>query len=70
VVADARRGAPGAIALTKQIIRKAETSRGDELVQYAAERFADAMLGDEAREGMAAFAGRRKPAWAEGETGA
>lgn len=67
IVADARRGAPGAIALTKQIIRRAETSCGDEMVQYAAERFADAMLGEEAREGMAAFAGKRKPAWADEE---
>ena len=61
----ARRGAPGAIALTKQIIAACERLDGDELVQFAAERFADAMLGDEGREGMTAFAEKRPPAWAD-----
>jgi isohexenylglutaconyl-CoA hydratase len=65
---EARRCAPGAVALTKQIIRASATG-GDRqaLVQFAAERFADAMLGDEAREGMRAFADKRAPAWAGGE---
>ena len=65
LVAHSRRGAPGAIALTKQIIGATETLHGDELVLFAAERFADAMLGEEGREGMTAFAEKRKPAWAE-----
>ncbi len=64
IVGDARRGAPGAIALTKQIIAASETLHGDDIVQFAAERFADAMLGDEGREGMMAFSEKRKPAWA------
>jgi isohexenylglutaconyl-CoA hydratase len=34
-------------------------------VQFAAERFADCMLGDEAREGLAAFAEKRAPDWSE-----
>jgi isohexenylglutaconyl-CoA hydratase len=65
---EARRCAPGALALTKQIIRESRAG-GDRqaLVQFAAERFADAMLGDEAREGMRAFADKRAPAWAGGE---
>lgn len=63
LVRDARRGAPGAIALTKQIIAATETLDGDELVQFAAERFADAMLGEEGREGMMAFSEKRPPAW-------
>ena len=67
IVEDARRGAPGAIALTKQIISASETLHGDDIVQFAAERFADAMLGEEGREGMAAFAEKRKPAWAQGD---
>jgi isohexenylglutaconyl-CoA hydratase len=61
LIKDARRGAPGAIALTKQIIAASETLHGDDIVQFAAERFADAMLGDEGREGMAAFSEKRKP---------
>lgn len=64
LLAQARRGAPGAIALTKQIISASETLHGDEIVQFAAERFADAMLGDEGREGMQAFAEKRPPSWA------
>ena len=64
LIADARRGAPGAIALTKQIIGAAETLHGDDIVMFAAERFADAMLGDEGREGMAAFSEKRPPSWA------
>lgn len=65
---EARRCAPGAVALTKQIIRESAAG-GDRqaLVRFAAERFADAMLGDEAREGMRAFADKRAPAWAGGE---
>lgn len=64
LVSQARRGAPAAIALTKQIIGASETLHGDAIVQFAAERFADAMLGDEGREGMAAFAEKRPPSWA------
>jgi isohexenylglutaconyl-CoA hydratase len=61
---DARRTAPGAVALTKQIIAATDDLDGDALVQFAAERFADAMLGPEAREGMVAFADKRPPRWA------
>lgn len=63
VLRDAHRGAPGAIALTKEIIAASESLEGAELVQFAAERFADAMLGDEAREGMQAFAEKRPAQW-------
>jgi isohexenylglutaconyl-CoA hydratase len=61
----ASKGAPGAIARTKEIINATTQLDGDELVQFAAERFADCMLGDEAREGLAAFAEKRQPSWAE-----
>jgi isohexenylglutaconyl-CoA hydratase len=65
ILRQARAGAPGAIARTKQIINATEALDPDALVQFAAERFADCMLGDEAREGLAAFAEKRRPAWAE-----
>jgi isohexenylglutaconyl-CoA hydratase len=65
VLADARRAAPGAIALTKQIIDSVAVLDEQARVQFAAERFADAMLGDEAREGMVAFAEKRPTRWAE-----
>jgi methylglutaconyl-CoA hydratase len=58
------RGAPGALALTKGILREAPAlSMADGLTSMAelsARRFASA----EAREGMAAFAEKREPTWA------
>ncbi len=63
LLSQARRGAPGAIAATKRIINAGEKLDADALVQFAAEQFADCMLGDEAREGLAAFAEKRKPNW-------
>ena len=69
ILDDARRTAPGAVALTKQIVAAVDTLAGDGLVQFAAERFADAMLGPEAREGMVAFGEKRPPYWASGDAG-
>jgi isohexenylglutaconyl-CoA hydratase len=63
ILAQARKGAPGAIARTKEIINAVDRLHGDELVVFAAERFADSLLGDEAREGLAAFAEKREPNW-------
>lgn len=63
ILAQSFKGAPGAIASTKEIINAAATLQGDELVQFAAQRFADCMLGDEAKEGLAAFAEKRAPNW-------
>ena len=65
ILRQASKGAPGAIARTKEIINATTQLDGDELVQFAAERFADSMLGDEAREGLAAFAEKRQPSWAD-----
>lgn len=64
-----RRGAPGAIAATKAIINASSQLQADELVQFAAERFADCMLGDEAREGLTAFAEKRSPSWSQQPSG-
>ncbi len=58
------RGAPGALAATKGILREVPAlSMADGLTSMAelsARRFASA----EAREGMAAFAAKREPSWA------
>lgn len=67
LITQSRRGAPGAIAATKSIIEATGQLEGDALVQFAAERFADCMLGDEAREGLAAFAEKRRPDWSRGQ---
>jgi isohexenylglutaconyl-CoA hydratase len=69
VLRDAQRGAPGAIALTKQIICASDQLEPEALVQFAAERFADAMLGDEAREGMQAFGEKRATRWSSSPQG-
>lgn len=65
ILAQARRGAPGAIAATKSIIDAASQLDGEDLVQFAAERFADCLLGEEAREGLAAFTEKRQPGWSQ-----
>jgi methylglutaconyl-CoA hydratase len=57
-------GAPGALAVTKTVLREANSMPvADELARMAeisAERFAS----EEAQEGMAAFAAKREPSWA------
>lgn len=63
LIAQSRNGAPGAIAATKQIINATAQLDDDDLVLFAAEQFADCMLGEEAREGLSAFAEKRKPSW-------
>ena len=63
ILAQGRRGSPGAIAATKAIIEATSRLDQDALVQFAAERFADCLLGEEAREGLAAFSEKRQPRW-------
>ncbi len=55
--------APGALAATKALVRKARWSRPADLVQEAAEAFSQAALGPEGIEGMGAFLQKRKPQW-------
>lgn len=63
--ASVRRCAPVANAVTKEIVLKAPHLSSDEMAASAADRFADCMLGDEAREGIGAFLEKRKPSWAK-----
>jgi isohexenylglutaconyl-CoA hydratase len=65
ILSQARQGAPGAIARTKEIINATDRLDGDALVRFAAEQFADALLGEEAKEGLAAFAGKRRTHWTD-----
>ncbi len=55
--------APGALAATKALVRKARWSPPSELVQQAAETFSRAAVGPEGIEGMGAFLQKRKPRW-------
>lgn len=58
--------APGAVAGTKELMGQLRTLDRPGQIQAAAENFADRMVSDEAREGIAAFFEKRKPYWVEG----
>lgn len=64
VLADIRACAPGANAATKQIIGALGVTPTAELLDTAAERFADCLTGEEGREGTRAFTEKRPPSWA------
>jgi isohexenylglutaconyl-CoA hydratase len=55
--------APGAIADTKALILAIPSLDRPAIVQAAAENFADRMLSEEGREGVASFTEKRKPRW-------
>lgn len=55
--------APGAIADTKALILASPGLDRAAMVQAAAETFADRLLSEEGREGVAAFLEKRKPRW-------
>ncbi len=57
--------APHANAVTKGIVLATRHMSRDEVRAYAARGFAKCMLGDEGKEGIAAFMEKRKPSWAE-----
>jgi isohexenylglutaconyl-CoA hydratase len=58
------RCAPGALALTKGLIREAQHAPLGATLDAAAELFANALAGD-AKEGIRAFMDKRKPAWVQ-----
>lgn len=60
-----RNCAPGANAMTKEIVLATRHLDGPAMVELAATRFATALLSAEGREGIAAFLESRKPAWAD-----
>ena len=57
--------APGANAVTKSIVFETGRMSRSDALDFAAAGFADCMLSDEGREGVAAFVEKRKPRWAE-----
>ena len=57
-------GAPGAIAAAKDLIAHVNGRPIDDaLLDETARRIAEARAGDEGKEGVAAFLGKRKPKW-------
>ncbi|MEO3387915.1 enoyl-CoA hydratase-related protein [Mesorhizobium sp. CAU 1741] len=61
---DVRKCAPGANAVTKQLVLAAPRLSRDEMLDRAADGFASCLLGEEGREGVASFLEKRKPRWA------
>ncbi|WP_197497752.1 enoyl-CoA hydratase-related protein [Mycobacterium sp. 1274756.6] len=57
------RCAPEANALTKELAHAALEMELEDLLDHAALRFADTMVGPEAHEGVASFFGKRDPEW-------
>lgn len=56
--------APVANALTKQVVMKVGTEPLSAVLDFAADKFAEARRGPEAGEGLRAFAEKRPPRWA------
>ncbi|HZP42758.1 MAG TPA: enoyl-CoA hydratase-related protein [Candidatus Binatia bacterium] len=59
-------GGPTAVAEAKRLVRTVARLPMDEAFAFAEERIAALFASPEAAEGMAAFAAKRKPRWAEG----
>lgn len=57
------RCAPGAVAGTKALLLNLPQLSHEQAVQAAAENFADRMISDEGREGIASFIEKRRPSW-------
>ena len=55
--------APGAVAETKRLISLIANIPREEFVSKAGESFAERVLSDEGREGIASFLEKRKPEW-------
>lgn len=63
VLASVRRCGPRANRMTKELLFHYMDHGLEPTLEYAANQFADCMLGDEAKEGIAAFIEKRKPNW-------
>jgi len=65
LIAHLRRSAPGAVAATKRLLDALALHAVRDMRDEAALAFASSLRSDEAREGLAAFAEKRVPRWAE-----
>jgi len=63
ILADIDRCAPGANAATKRLLLASRTTPRDALLDDAADAFAAALRGAEAKEGVTAFLEKRPAAW-------
>ncbi len=63
------RGAPGALAGCKRLVREVPGMALDAAFELTSELSAEYFASEEAREGMASFREKRPPRWAEGRDG-
>jgi len=63
VLASVRRCGPEANRMTKELLFHYMDHGLEPTLEFAGNLFADCMLGDEAKEGVAAFIEKRKPSW-------
>jgi len=64
VLADLRKGGPKALGFAKSLVQRVPAMEQKEAFQWTAKLSAELFAGQEAAEGMKAFLGKRKPAWA------
>ena len=64
VLADLRKGGPRALGFAKSLVYEVPGMDQKEAFQWTSRLSAELFSGDEAKEGMAAFLGKRKPSWA------
>ena len=64
VLADLRKGGPTALGFAKSLVYRVPAMEQKEAFQWAGKLSAELFAGEEAAEGMKAFLGKRKPAWA------
>ena len=57
--------APGANAITKEIVLATRHLERSEMIDFAAKGFAERMLSDEGREGISSCIEKRKPKWSK-----
>jgi methylglutaconyl-CoA hydratase len=69
VLADLRKGGPTALGLAKRLIYEVPAMEQKEAFEYTGRLSGKLFAGEEAKEGMAAFLGRRKASWAEENEG-
>jgi len=67
VVADLRKGGPNALGLAKRLVYEVPGRESSDAFAWTAALSNELFAGDEAKEGMAAFLGKRAPAWAEAD---
>ena len=65
VLDDLRKGGPTALGFAKRLVYEVPALPQKEAFPWAAALSSQLFAGDEAREGMAAFLGKRRAAWAE-----